>query len=289
MKIAVTGWKGRVGSQLVDNDCYILDADVTDPVDINTKVELLQPDIVINCAAITDVDSCESDKGYNKALDVNYQGVENVRMACDRVGAALIHLSSDYVFDGNSGMYTEKNRPLTQTNKEPVNKYGWSKLGGEDVLVTAYTIKTLIVRTTGLYGGSEKHDFLKLVQQTVGVGKELKVTEELIGNQTYIPHLIEALLYVCRNLEIIRRYKVLNIASSDIVSRYTFARLIAKTYGYDKSLIIPCKNTDIEHWVAKRPHKAGLGTGVAKRIGVPIYTIQEGLKTCYYKDEANSE
>jgi len=280
MKIAVTGWKGRLGSQLVDNDCYILDVDITDKADVYSKIKLLAPDVVINCAAITDVDGCESEDGYTKALDVNYLAVENVRCACKEYDSNLIQISTDYIFGSNNGAYSEKNRPLAQSNGEPVNNYGWSKLGGEDVLLTTNIYNNLIVRTTGLYGNPDKHDFLQLIQETVGEGKELKVTKELIGNQTYIPHLAKALIYVTNNIEIIRNNKVLNIASEDIISRYEFALAIADIFGYNKELIIPCLNSEIVEWKAKRPKKAGLKTSLAKKLGVPIYTIAEGLKEC---------
>lgn len=275
MKIGVTGYRGRLGNQL-SKDCYILTCDITNEREVLRTIVDLRPDVVINCAAITDVDACEKDE--DAAMEVNFYGVENVRKACDDVECRMIHISTDYVFNGKNGAYSETRKPLTVKNGEPVNSYGWSKLGGESIMIP--DDNTIVVRTTGLYDHTDRHDFLKLVMDTVGQGKELMVTKQLIGNQTYVPHLAEGLLTLAEKPEIFKKRDILHIASKDRMSRYEFALIIAGMFGYDKELIIPVNNKDIPNWVAPRPTKGGLLTSQAVRDGIPIYTIMEGLQEC---------
>jgi len=83
---------------------------------------------------------------------------------------------------------------------------------------------------------------------------------------------------LAKTQEIIRKHGVLHLGSEEVMSRYDFALMIANVFGYNKDLLIPVKNKDITGWIAKRPKKAGLDTSLARKIGVPIYTVLDGLK-----------
>ncbi len=266
--IAVTGYKGRLGSELIKQGCVFLECDITNVDSIQSELDKVRPSVVINCAAYTNVDACEDDREYEKALKVNTWGVNHLREA---FGGRLIHISTDYIFKGLSGPYDERCFEF-----DPVNSYGFSKVGAEVVLNSADNQNTCIVRTTGLYGGcSGKHDFAKLIVSTLQEGKELKVSKSLKGNQTYVPHLAEALIW-CANSK--KLPNVLHIGSKEVISRYEFAIMIANVFGYNPKLLIPVDNNEIEEWVARRPRKAGLKVKLAEKIGVPIYTILQGLQ-----------
>ena len=269
MEISVTGHKGRLGSELVKAGCTPLVVDITNRESIIAVLDDVKPDVIINCAALTGVDECEEDAYYKKAFAVNTFGVNKLR---DEFDGLLIHMSTDYIFNGKRGPYSEK-----YYKYDPVNDYGLTKVAGEAVLQTHWKKNTVIVRTTGLYGGcSGLPDFYHLVRMHIANGQELGVTKTLKGNQTYIPHLVEALIKLANMEQAFFRPKIINIASKDIKSRYEFALMIASVFGWDKKLLTPA-NT-IPEWVAKRPTKGGLKTGFAEKLGLPIYTILEGLE-----------
>ena len=270
MKIGITGPNGRLGSQLVLMGGVPMTCDITDIEDISMSVDMLKPDVIINCAAFTNVDACETDDGWKSAVKVNLRGVEYLRRVYE---GRLIHISTDYVFNGRSGPYAE-----TYKEYDPVNMYGSSKLGGETVLLNPEdkSKETCIVRTTGLYGATlSRNDLANMIIERLSEGRYLTMTSELMGNQTYIPHLAEAIMKLA---EMEWKHKIVHIGSDEVISRYDFSILIASVFGLDKSLISYCRNKDVLGWVAQRPKKGGLKTNVAKRLRLPIYTVLDGLR-----------
>jgi dTDP-4-dehydrorhamnose reductase len=270
-KIAVTGPKGRLGSWLVDKlGCESLSADITNQVDLIADLALVSPDVVINCAAVTQVDQCEEKDFYEKqAIPVNTNGVFHLRK---HFQGLLIHLSTDYVFSGKLGPYKE-----TSNDFNPFNSYGFSKLGGEKVVEIWKDRPSIIVRTTGLFGSD--HDFATGLLLSLQEEREFFATKELRGNQTYIPFLAEALVKVAREYVYVKKPpKIINIASKEVISRYDFAIQVANVFGYDPTFIFPVKNKDISSWKAKRPTKGGLNCSYAEKLGLPIHTVLEGLQ-----------
>lgn len=271
MKICVTGFKGRLGSQLIHSGCFPLECNVTSGMEIRKAIEKEKPDVIINCAAITDVDKCEDMVFYRKeVLPVNFRGATNIRDVFDGM---LIQISTDYVFDCTEGPYNENYKDL-----KPFNNYGFSKFGAEAGLCPWIKSReqTFIVRTTGLYGGvSGKNDFVSTVLLYLRRKEPIKVTSQLYGNQTYIPHLAEALIKLAGVEE--KGQHILHIASEEVITRYEFAMRIAEKFELDSSCIIPCMNKDVPGWIAERPTLGGLKVDKAKRYGLPIYTINQGL------------
>ena len=269
-RIGITGPNGRLGSQFVLMGGIPMSCDLRDEDDVAMTIAMIKPDVIINCAAFTDVDVCETEEGWKKAVAVNMRGVDRLRRL---FSGKLIHISTDYVYDGKRGPYSEK-----QSEYNPVNRYGSSKLGGDLALLNPEdtTKETHIVRTTGLYGATmSRDDFANLVITTLSGGQFLQVTKELMGNQTYIPHLAEAILKLA-GMECSQ--KIINIGSKEVMSRYDFALTIASIFALNKELLIPCKNQDIASWKAERPSKGGLKTTLATNLRLPIYTILDGLK-----------
>lgn len=268
-RIGVTGYNGNLGNELVENwNCYPIDVDITDKNELQAVLDSDLFDTVINCAAYTCVDGAEDDDGYATALRVNQVGIGYLALYCDAYKKRLIHISTDYVFSGNWGPYSEIQVPYA-----PVNSYGNSKYGGEVAIGTFGFNDMCIVRTTGLYGGY-KSDLADYIVSMLDQGKEIYITDELHANQTFVPHLAEALVWLAELYSFPE--PIIHIASREVISRYEFANMLADYFGYDKSLIHPCKNSDLE-WVARRPTKAGLKVNLAERYGIPIYSIQEGI------------
>jgi dTDP-4-dehydrorhamnose reductase len=160
--------------------------------------------------------------------------------------------------------------------------YGESKLASEKVLLGDSRFdhpEDVVVRTTILYGDHHKIDFVSKVVHSLAIyNMPMKVTKSLFGTPTYIPHLAEALLDIA---ERDTRYSpVINVAGREVLSRYEFALMIAKVLRCDPEMITPTIKIP---GVAPRPKKAGLKTDYAEGMGIPIYSVHEGLKDLYLK------
>ncbi len=262
--VAVTGYDGRLGRVLI-NDCkYIpLECDVTDMDGVKRAIDIICPDTIIHCAAVTDVDLCETDL-YSRALEVNVRGTYNVRSAFE---GQVIYISTDYVFDGRDGPYSEDDKP------NPICHYGFTKLWGEEEILESDYETDSIVRTTLLYDG-HKPDFVTHVISTLARRKELLyITASVIGNPTNVHHLAKGIKAL---VDMSIPPKIINIAGKDIMSRYEFARIIAAEFGYPTQPIMITGRYQYD--VAIRPAKAGLQTQLAQMLNIPIYSVGDGLK-----------
>ncbi|CAN5889692.1 hypothetical protein BH18ACI4_BH18ACI4_25310 [soil metagenome] len=189
MRVLITGAKGLVGQALTQHCSSKGDEvlshdhrtlDITNGILVSATIQNLRPDAVINCAAWTDVDGCESDP--QRAFAVNASGPGNLAAASRRVGAVLVTLSTDYVFDGTKeGFYTQRDDP------QPVSVYGASKIEGEHKAQLA-NARTIVVRT-GFVFGHGGTNFLSTVVDRARQGVRLKAISDAWGNQTYANNL----------------------------------------------------------------------------------------------------
>lgn len=261
--LAVTGAGGRLGSCLVKLGAVPLNCDITDPASIQGEVDRLKPLTVINCAAYTAVDDCETNEGRRKAVAVNMRGPINLRRAFH---GYLIHISTGFVFDGEAGPYAEDAEP------NPVNFYGMSKFGGEAGLSIRDDLPTLIVRVLDLFGGpSGKIDFVQAVRRMLESGQSKALPSFLCGTPTYIPHLADA-LFDCVERGLMG---TLHVGGSLNISRYEWGRMIARHFDHDPRLITGTKEIT---GAATRPLNATLDVSKARRLGLPIHSPSEGLK-----------
>lgn len=272
MKIAVTGYKGRLGSELIRQGCEPLDVDIRNKQEVISAINQSNPDVIINCAANTDVNDYENAEGYAKGLAINYNGVKNLR---DNFNGLLIHMSTDYIWDGKKGPYSE-NYPYT----EPINSYGLTKQGAEMYLSAFHEKPTCIVRTTCLYETHLKTDFVSKVLECLEKEGKFEASTQLSGNPTYVPHLVESILQLVKLQDV---PKIIHLAGKESLTRYDFALMIASIFGYDKEMIIPSKK---KFWVGNRPKKGGFKVTLAEKLGLPIYSVIEGLGQ--YKHDLNS-
>jgi dTDP-4-dehydrorhamnose reductase len=280
MKVAVTGSEGRLGSALVELGCEPLRCDITKPKKIEKAFEQIQPGVVINCAAWTDVDGAEDKENYDDVMAVNLRGPANLRLAFDGL---LIQISTGYVFNGADGPNKEDDLP------GPLNIYGWSKFGGE--AAARVRESTIVVRTLDLFGvASDRIDFVRSIRDILELGAEKELPDNLYGVPTYIPHISEALLEVAARWTALEAYKtmpkILHIAGDLTLSRFEWGRMIAETFGYDPELILP---TSEIKGIAQRPTRGGLNVDQAKKLMIPIYSPQDGLAALKKWEQARGE
>lgn len=186
-KVLIFGSEGQLGYDLtrVFNQGYNVvalshkDADVTDHEAVSAIVEREKPDFVINATAYNKVEAAETEK--DKAFSINKEAVGNMAKAAEAVGAVFVHVSSDYVFDGSKDFYTEDDIP------KPLNSYGLSKLGGEE-LVKASSANYYLIRTSSVFGAKEsgqKKNFVVQMVTKAREGQQLRVVSDQIMSPTF--------------------------------------------------------------------------------------------------------
>lgn len=256
LRIGVTGPHGRLGSELVRQGCTPIEADVTHFHALKTAVDTAECDIVVHCAAMTDVDGCE--KNPATAAQINVGGVAHLLHAH---GGRIVYISTDYIFDGGdlSFLHTQPAGPYAENHApNPLSVYGWSKLGGELIIRNAKRPGDLIVRTTVLFDGRSGCFVAKVLDKLLR-HEYVYVPDDLYGSPTYIPHLATDIL-----LAIERQVSgVLNLAGIRVVSRYQFAQHIAEAADVPITLIKRGKTLG----AAPRPKLAGLATNKASNLG----------------------
>jgi dTDP-4-dehydrorhamnose reductase len=215
---------------------------------------------------MTNVDACETER--EMCWKVNVEGVENLIEAAKRSDTKVIHVSTDYVFDGKAGPYTEDDRP------EPLSYYGKSKLASENALRRS-GIPFVIARTMVLYGFAPgvKPNFALWLIENLEKRKKVTVVDDQIGNPTLVDDLAYGLIQAFE----MERTGIYHIAGRDIVSRYEFALKLAKVFDLDPLLITPIKTASL-HQPAPRPLKSGLLTLKAEvELGYKPSTVEQGL------------
>jgi dTDP-4-dehydrorhamnose reductase len=240
--------------------------DITNAEDITSLFKKLEPDVIIHTASETNVDKCETQKNY--AQKVNVDGTRNVALACSKTGAKLVYISTDYVFDGEKGNYNEQDKP------NPINYYGITKLEGEKQ-VTQNCQKYFILRTSVLYGWHPwKQNFATWVINQLKQDKEITVVEDHYNTPTLTDNLAEI------TLEAIQKdlQGLYHASGSERVSRYAFAKQIAKAFNLDPNLIKPIKMSQLTAWIAKRPKDSSLNTQkIQKQLKTKPLNITDGL------------
>jgi dTDP-4-dehydrorhamnose reductase len=190
-----------------------------------------------------------------------------VKDACVRVGAKLILVSTDYVFDGDKGNYAETDEP------KPISFYGLTKLEAERVAAST-SPNFLIIRTSVLYGWHPtKLNFATWILKGLRERQTLKVVNDHINSPTFADNLAEAIRKAIeRNSQ-----GILHIAGNERISRFEFARRLAERFGLDEALLIPVEMRDL-NWVARRPRDSSLDVGKAeKELGIELFGVDRGL------------
>lgn len=240
--------------------------DLRDPSAVANILKEVKPDVVYLPAALTNVDYCELHPDL--AYKINVVGVYSLVYWVNLIGAKLVYFSTDYIFDGKDGPYSEIAPP------RPICEYGRQKLIGEHC-VASHCNDYLIVRTTVVYGWeSQGKNFVQRLVNLLREGKRVKVPVDQIGTPTYAPNLAEAVVELVSS----DHTGVFNIAGPALVSRYEFAISVATTFGLDASLIIPVPTSELGQ-AARRPLRAGLLIDkVQTELKTRLVDYREGLK-----------
>lgn len=241
--------------------------DITDRESLFALIREIEPRTVVHTAAFTDVDGCETKREL--AWRVNVEGTANVAQTCSEVGAKLVHLSSDYIFDGENGPYSEDDRP------NPISYYGLTKWESERK-VQSISKDYIIARTTILYGYAPyvRPNFVTWTVNMLRQGKRIKVVTDQVGSPTLVDNLAEMII---RAIELDRR-GVYNMVGGELIDRYSFGLKIASHFDLDPSLIEPV-TTDQLQQAAPRPLKAGLKIErIVEELGVQALGVDEGLR-----------
>lgn len=222
--------------------------DIRSKGDTKSLISSFQPDVILNAAAITDVDWCEANR--EEAWKANVVGVENLIEAAKKVGARLMHVSSDYVFDGKSGPYSEEDKP------SPISYYGKTKLASENAIRVS-GVPHAIVRTILLFGcGLDvRANFALWVVQNLSKEKSIRCGTDMISNPTYVGDLSFALT---RAFEL-GRTGLYHVCGPERLSRFEFAKRIASAFGLDAALIQPVPSRSLG-LAAPRPLSSGFIT-----------------------------
>jgi dTDP-4-dehydrorhamnose reductase len=281
MKVLVTGAGGLLGSKIVelakDYTVYKTHAshplfqdsikmDVTNEKEVKQVFSQIMPNVVVHTAAETNVDKCEDRREH--AWKINADGTRILAEACNKANAKMVYVSTDYVFDGEKGLYTEEDQP------NPINYYGLTKLMGErnvEKLCETFAI----LRTSVLYGTHpEKPNFVKWVIATLAQGKPLTVVEDHYNSPTLADNLAEAVIEAVES----RVRGVYHAAGSERISRYDLAQKAAETFNFDAALVRPIRMSELKAWTAKRPKDSSLCVDkIQREIGVKLLDVTQGL------------
>lgn len=232
MSVLITGANGQLGKELVkqfkqrDYRVFAMsrkDIDITNQVNVEEKILSYHPDVIIHAAAYTAVDLAEKNKKV--AYETNALGSYYIACAAKKVGAKMVYISTDYVFNG------EKSCPYTEEDEvNPLSTYGMSKWIGEK-LVQSSLQESYIIRTSWLYG-HEGNNFVKTMLYLAKQQKEINVVNDQVGSPTYTKDLVDV---ICRLLG--KRYGTYHVSNSDSCSWYEFAREIFLEVGNDPTLV----------------------------------------------------
>lgn len=264
MKLLITGCDGQLGKELQeiirlgksqlgeiaaiyrDAEVFavdVTDLDITNHAQVETIMEKERPEIVINCAAYTNVDGCERDK--DSAFQVNAIGAMQLAKACEKYQAKLCQISTDYVFEGNSNIpYCEYDRCA------PTSAYGASKLMGEEY-TRDFCSRYFIVRTSWLYGKYGKN-FVKTVIRLMNEKHQMTVVNDQFGNPTYANDLAHHILKII----LTENYGIYHCSGNGVCSWYEFAQKIAELAKVEGE-VFPCTSTEYKT-PTKRPAYSAL-------------------------------
>jgi dTDP-4-dehydrorhamnose reductase len=242
--------------------------DITDPAAVDELIAGIDPDAVMHTAAFTAVDACETQRDLS--WRVNVDGTANVASACQKSRIRVAHVSTEYVFDGENGPYTEEDIP------HPISQYGFTKLESEKALRERCS-DWVIGRTTVLFGDAPnvRPSFVAWLVDKLGKGETVQVVDDQIGSPTLADNLAEMLLALLDS----GRQGVYNTVGDSVIDRHSFAVMAAELFGLDPSPIRRIKTPALNQ-PAPRPLKAGLVMDKFKREfpSVAVLTAEQSLR-----------
>lgn len=287
MKVLVTGVKGQLGHDVVAElnkrnhvavGVDIEEMDITDAESVNRVIESEKPDVVVHCAAWTAVDAAEDIENKKKVYAINVEGTRNIANACKKIGAKMIYISTDYVFDGQG------ETPWKPDNKNysPLNFYGETKLGGE-LAVSETLTKYFIVRIAWVFGLNGKN-FIKTMLNVGKTHDTVRVVNDQIGTPTYTFDLARLLVDMAET-EKYGYYHATN--EGGFISWYDFTKEIYRQAGYSTK-VLPVTTAEYGLSKAKRPFNSRLDKSKLRENGfTPLPDWKDALRRYLKELKAN--
>jgi len=273
MRIIVTGATGQLGTAmqaaLDEAGLGFINAprwDITDPQTVSRLADL-RPEVIIHCAAMTNVDGCA--RNPDQAYHVNAFGTQNVALACQRAGAAMVHISTNEVFDGTA---TEPYREFDPPRA--INPYGASKLAAEQIAGRLLN-RLYIVRISWLFAPGRRNFVSKMVELADQHGRLRVVTDE-VANPTYAPDLAAAIVRLIQT----EHYGIYHLVNEGYCSRYEFAVEIMKRSGREHIPVEPITSDQFQR-ASTPPPFAPLRNTVGAALGITLRPWREALKAYF--------
>ena len=250
MNVLVTGANGQLGSEIQNNthrisNYYFSDADsldITDARAIRAFVQQHAINLIVNCAAYTNVDKAEDDCATAEAI--NHTAVAHLAIVCKEFQLPLIHISTDYVFGGT------KNTPYSETDTtQPLGVYGRTKLAGEQAIQNS-GIEHLIIRTSWLYSLRFGNNFVKTIQRLSGERPQLKVVADQVGTPTNAADLADFIVQAIENAWYRGKREVYHFSNEGVCSWYDFAVAIVAASG-NVCEVLPCTSAEFPSKVTR--------------------------------------
>lgn len=281
MNILVTGANGQLGNEMRivsrgSKDQYIFtdvaELDITDATAVEKMVIDNKVEVIINCAAYTNVDKAEDD--YDLAELLNATAVKNLATAINQNGGTLIHISTDYVFGG-----TKNNTPCGEDEPaNPTGVYGVTKLHGEQA-IEAIGCKHLIIRTAWLYSEFGKN-FVKTMLNLTATKPSLNVVFDQVGSPTYAYDLAQAIFTIVENRKYEGKDGIYHYSNEGVCSWYDFTKMIAEYAGHTACDIQPCHSNEFPSKVVRPSYSVLDKTKIKNTFGIQIPYWTDSLKRC---------
>lgn len=281
MNILVTGANGQLGNEMRlvsrgSKDQYIFtdvaELDITDAAAVEKMVIDNKVEVIINCAAYTNVDKAEDD--YDLAELLNATAVKNLATAIKQNDGTLIHISTDYVFGG-----TKNNTPCGEDEPaNPTGVYGVTKLHGEQA-IEAVGCKHLIIRTAWLYSEFGKN-FVKTMLNLTATRPSLNVVFDQVGSPTYAYDLAQAIFTIVENRKYEGKDGIYHYSNEGVCSWYDFTKMIAEYAGHPVCDIQPCHSNEFPSKVVRPSYSVLDKTKIKNTFGILIPYWTDSLKTC---------
>ena len=240
--------------------------DITNKEKLCETVDRISPDFVVNTAAMTNVDLCEEEREL--AYKINALAAGYIGEICKDLKIPLCHISTDYVFDGEKGNYSEEDKV------NPINYYGWTKTQGEILLNNLNYDDITILRISVPYCFSPlKDNFFTWVLKSLKEGKVVNAVVDQWNTPTYVYEFTEGVVKIYER-DIRGLY---HFGGGERVSRYEFALKVAQVFGFDRNLINPIRSSELG-WKAKRPRDTSLNSDkIEKLLNIKLKSLEESL------------
>jgi dTDP-4-dehydrorhamnose reductase len=287
-KVLVLGANGLLGQSLIEqfkNDFEVIASSVEDEkyfenedipyfqtdltmrYDVADLINAAAPDIIINCAAMTNVDLCEKEREMTWKLNV--KAIENILESCQNKKPLIVQISSDYVFDGNDAPYSE----IDVVN--PVSYYGRSKLSAENIVKNA-PYDYIIARTQILYGTGKnvRPNFVTWVINALRQNEKIRIVNDQKNTPTYVNDLSEGLY----RLIMLKEYGLFHISGSESISRYDFAMKIADVFNLNSELIEEITSDELQQSALRPQNSSFVQNKFINRTRWETHNITDGLQ-----------